>query len=138
MQDPPPPAPGGVVALLGRPPYLLFVSGRFLGTLATGAQAVTLAWQVYETARQTMPVEEASLTVGLIGLAQFLPLLALTLVAGETADRHDRRLVLTLCFIAQYLTSAALAGGAYLGAGLWPVFALAGAFGCARAFFQPV
>src|SRR5262249_32698531 len=104
---------------------------------ATGAQAVTLAWQVYETARQTMPVEEASLTVGLLGLAQFLPLLVLTLVAGETADRHDRRLVLALCFTAQFLTSASLAGGAYLGGGLWPVFALAGAFGCARAFFQP-
>src|SRR5207302_10024440 len=62
---------------------------------------------------------------------------ALTLVAGETADRHDRRRILTLCYLAQLLISAGLAFRSALGAGLWPIFALAGLFGCARAFFQP-
>ena len=57
--------------------------------------------------------------------------------AGETADRHDRRRILTLCYLAQLLISAGLACRSVLGNGLWPIFALAGLFGCARAFFQP-
>ena len=73
----------------------------------------------------------------MIGLVQFLPLFALTLVAGETADRHDRRRILALCYLAQLLISAGLAFRSALGGGLWPIFALAALFGCARAFFQP-
>lgn len=53
-----------------------------------------IAWEMYETARQSMSVAEAAFTVGMIELAQFLPLVALTLVAGEIADRHDRRRIL--------------------------------------------
>ena len=123
--------------LLSRRPYALYLTGRFLGTLATGSQSVAIAWEVYELARQTMSLPEAAFAVGMIGLAQFLPLFALTLVAGETADRHDRRRILILCYLAQLLISAGLAFRSALGGGLWPIFALAGLFGCARAFFQP-
>lgn len=135
--NPSDPAPDGLRALLDRPPYLFYLSGRFLGTLATGAQAVLIGWEVYETARQTMSVAEASFAVGMIGLVQFLPLFCLTLVAGETADRHDRRLILTLCYAAQLSTAAGLAFSSAAGAGLWPIFALSAFFGSARAFFQP-
>src|SRR5215831_17767285 len=124
-------------SLLSRRSYAVFLAGRFLGTLATGSQAVVIAWEVYEVARQTMSLAEAAFAVGMIGLAQFLPLFALTLLAGETADRHDRRRILVLCYLAQLLISAGLAVQSGLGGGLWPIFALAGLFGCARAFFQP-
>src|SRR3954454_14376911 len=96
-------------SLLARRPYTLFLAGRFLGTLATGSQAVVIAWEVYELARRTMSLAEAAFTVGMIGLAQFLPLFALTLLAGETADRHDRRRIITLCYLAQVLVSTGLA-----------------------------
>ena len=118
-------------------PYALFLTGRFCGTLANTSQAVIIAWEVYETARQTMSVAEAAFVVGMIGLAQFLPLFALTLTAGEAADRHDRRTILTLCYLAQLLTSVGLAAHSASGIGLWPIFALSAAFGCARAFFMP-
>jgi MFS family permease len=124
-------------SLWRRRPYVLFLAGRFFGTLATGSQAVVIAWEVYELARQTMSLAEASFAVGMIGLAQFLPLFALTLVAGDTADRHDRRRIITICYLAQFLISAGLALRSQLGGGLWPVFAQAAMFGCARAFFQP-
>jgi MFS family permease len=124
-------------SLLGRPQYILFLSGRFLGTLATGSQAVVIAWEVYEVARRTMSVAEASFAVGMIGLAQFLPLFALSLIAGEAADRYDRRRILVLCYASQLLTCAGLATRSALGSGLWPIFAIAALFGCSRAFFQP-
>ncbi len=131
---PPPPTTG---SLLGRRPYVLFLTGRFFGTLATGTQAVTIAWEVYEIARRTMSVAEAAFVVGMIGLAQFLPLFALTLVAGETADRYNRRLILTLCYLAQLITSVGLALHSEFGSGLWPIFALSALFGGARAFLHP-
>ncbi|VTT99601.1 Permease of the major facilitator superfamily OS=Phenylobacterium zucineum (strain HLK1) GN=PHZ_c2880 PE=4 SV=1: MFS_3 [Gemmataceae bacterium] len=118
-------------------PYVFFLSGRFCAVLASTSQAVVIAWEVYETARQTMSVAEASLVVGMIGLAKFLPLVALALVAGETADRHDRRTILRLCYAAQLVTAVGLALRSGLGGGLWQIFALAALFGCARAFFQP-
>lgn len=130
-------ATDGFPPLLGHRPYVFFLCGWFCGTLATGAQAVTIGWEVYELARRTMTVAEASFAVGMIGLAQFLPLFILTLFAGETADRHDRRRILAVCFMVQLLTSVGLLGRAYFEGGLWQVFALSAMFGCARAFFQP-
>ncbi len=118
-------------------PYVCFLSGRFFAVLASTSQGVLIAWEVYETARQSMSVAEASLVVGMIGLAKFLPLVALALVAGETADRYDRRPILRLCYLAQLVTAVGLAVRSGLGGGLWQIFALAALFGCARAFFQP-
>ena len=137
MSAEPVPTADDLRTLLARRPYALFLAGRSCGSLATTTQAVVLGWEVYETARQTMSVPEASLVVGLIGLAQFLPLAALTLVAGEAADRHDRRRLLALCLTAQLLTAAGLAVRSHLGGGLEPIFALAALFGCARAFAMP-
>ena len=123
--------------ILFRRPYVFYLTGRFCGTLANTSQAVVIAWEVYEIARQAMPVAEAAFAVGMIGLVQFLPLFALTLPAGETADRHNRRLILTLCYLAQLLTAVGLALHSEFGSGLWPIFALSALFGSARAFFQP-
>lgn len=120
-----------------RRPYLFFVTGRFFGTLANGSQAIILGWEVYGAARQTMSVEEASFAVGMIGLVEFLPFSLLTLIAGETADRYHRRVILAICYIAQLLTAAGLALHSSFGEGLWPIFVLAALFGCAKAFFQP-
>jgi MFS family permease len=123
--------------LISHRPYVLFLAGRFLGTLAVGSQSVVIAWEVYELARRTMSLAEASFAVGMIGLVQFLPLTALTLLAGDTADRHDRRRTLFLCYVAQLAVSAGLAARSAAGGGLWPIFVLAGFSGCARAYFQP-
>jgi MFS family permease len=131
------PSPPAEESLFGRRAYVLFLTSRFFGTLATGSQTVIIAWEVYEIARQTMSVAEASFAVGMIGLAQFLPLLALTLVAGETADRYNRRLILTFCYVTQLLTSAGLILRAEWGGELWPIFVLAALFGAARTFLHP-
>lgn len=132
---PPTPSDGG--SLFTRRPYLFFLTGRFFGTLANGSQAVVLGWEVYEIARRSMSVAEASFAVGMIGLVEFLPLFALTFLAGETADRYNRRLIICLCYSAQLLTAAGLALHSSFGGGLWPIFTLAALFGAARAFFQP-
>lgn len=137
MQDPPPDHRADFRALLGRRPYLFYISSRFCGTLANTSQAVIIAWEVYEIGRQTMTVAEAAFAVGMVGLAQFLPLFLFTLVAGDTADRYNRRRILTLCYLAQWTTSVALAFRTEYGGSLWHIYAISMAFGSARAFFQP-
>jgi MFS family permease len=131
------PAPAG---LFGPGPFRLFWTARFLDLLAVQIQAVTLAWQVYAIARDQLhlSVEAAAFQVGIVGLAQFLPLFALTLNAGAAADRNDRRLIMGACISVELVCVAVLAGLSFSGLDrLWPIFALAAVFGAARAFFNP-
>ena len=125
-------------SLLRQRPFMLFWASRFLGGVAGQAQTITIAWQVYAIARLTSDVRHAAFAVGMIGLAQFLPVAALTLTAGETADRHDRRLISSLCVLFEVLTAGAFAVLALTGSNaLWPIYLTAAAFGAARAFLNP-
>ena len=135
---PNPAAPEGLAALLRQPGFALFWASRFLTVLAAQAQGVTIAWQVYALARLSAGVEQSALMLGLIGLAQFLPLFALSLFAGDTADRHDRRTIIVICLMVEIACVSGLAVMTTLGvAAFTPIFALAVVFGAARAFFNP-
>ena len=130
--------PESIAALLRQRSFLLFWISRFLTVLAAQAQGVTIAWQVYALARRGSSVEQSAFILGMVGLAQFLPLFALSLVAGDTADRHDRRRIIMVCLGVEI---ACVAGLAWLArsptASFWPIFAIAVGFGGARAFFNP-
>ncbi|MGZ8369703.1 MAG: MFS transporter [Caulobacteraceae bacterium] len=131
-------SPESARALFAIPAFRLFWAARFCDLLAVQIQAVTLAWQVYAVARISHNVPEAALMVGFIGLAQFLPLFALTLNAGAAADRNDRRVIMMLCVGVEIACSVGLALYAFSHReALWPIFAAAAAFGAARAFFSP-
>src|SRR4051812_22918347 len=64
---------------------------RLATTIAQMAMVIVIGWQVYDIARETMPIREAALRLGMIGLVQFVPLFVLTPISGWTADRLDRR-----------------------------------------------
>ena len=113
---------------------------RAMTTLAQMAMVIVIGWQVYDLSRSELGMgrKEAALQLGLIGLAQFLPLLLLTLVVGWVADRIDRR------WIAR--ASVALEGGCALALalltasgeiGLPALFVVAALLGVARAFAGP-
>jgi hypothetical protein len=74
--------------------FTLFWCARMFSTLAVQAESVTIGWQVYTLARHTRSVEQSAFLVGMVGLAQFVPLFLLTFIAGATADRHDRRAII--------------------------------------------
>ena len=74
---------------------------RLATTVAQMAMVIVIGWQVYDIARETMGLKEAAFRLGIIGLVQFVPMIALTLVVGQVADRYDRRLVVVVCDIAQ-------------------------------------
>jgi len=117
---------------------MVFLTARALGVLGTVAQSVTMGWHVYDLARAGAGMAESALYVGLLGLATFLPLFFLAIPAGVVADRHARRTVLVLCFLAEAACAAVLVTGAVLGRLSVPVLiGIAFAFGIARAFRAP-
>ncbi len=96
-------------ALLKQTDFVFFWAARFVATLAVQIQAVTIGWQVYTLARETGHNEgEGAFLLGMVGLAQFIPLFFLTLTAGETADRHDRRMIMTAAIGVDILCAAGL------------------------------
>ncbi|MGL6044772.1 MAG: MFS transporter [Sandaracinobacteroides sp.] len=120
------------------PAYRAFFAAKLCSTLAQVMMVVVIGWQVYDLARQTMPVREAAFLLGLVGLAQFLPVFALSLVVGVVADRMDRRHIARAAIFLELLCALALAWVANAGTGaLWPLFAVAALLGVARAFAAP-
>ncbi len=75
--------------------FRLFWLARFTMAMATTAVVVVLGYQLYDTARADygMTIREASFLLGMLGLAQFVPQLLLSPVAGWLADRFERRTV---------------------------------------------
>ncbi len=113
---------------------------RWLSTLAVQMQLTAMFWQVYDAARDHgQSIQQASFVLGLVGLAQFLPLLALSLFGGQAADRYDRRLILMICFGIKALIALWLMVTSHLGPGVVvpAIFAAAIAAGATNAFLPP-
>lgn len=81
--------------------FRLFLGGRFGAALALHMQNVGIGWYLYD-------LTGSALTLGYAGLAVFLPIAALTLPAGDLADRIDRRLILGAAYLTQALSAALL------------------------------
>ena len=135
-------APSDIVpsarALLKERDYLLFWASRWTGSFAAQIQSVAMGWQMYAIARLTRTVAESAFLVGMIGLAAFIPVFLLALPAGETADRHNRKTVLLICFAGETATVLTLAVATWQGWASVPLLLVVGfLFGTARAFFAP-
>ena len=120
--------------------YRRFWLARFLATFATLSVVVLIGYQTYDVAREQygMGIKDASLMLGLLGAAQFVPLFLLTPVAGVAADRFDRRRVVLFanlidCGIALTLALATASDALSLPL----LFGLAAAHGAARVFNGP-
>ena len=118
--------------------YRFYWLARFSTTIAQNAMVVVIGWQVYEIARRTMSLKEAAFQLGMIGVAQFLPLAALTLITGWTADRIDRRWIGRLVLLAEGVCAAWLALLAWHGTTtLAAIYVVAVMLGICRAFANP-
>ncbi|MFM9851284.1 MAG: MFS transporter [Sphingomonadaceae bacterium] len=125
---------------LAYPDFRLYWIARFAAVTATMAMVVIIGWQVYDIARTNygMTPSQAAFQLGLVGIAQFLPLAILTPVAGWVADRFERRLVARLANSID-MAVAILLGWLTLNAMLTLplLFLLAALHGVARVFVGP-
>jgi MFS family permease len=91
-------------AVFGHRSFALLWAARVLSTLAFHVQAVAVGWQLYE-------LTGSALDLGLVGLVQFVPMILLALVAGQAADRYDRRGIVAICQVVKGAAAAGLAIG---------------------------
>lgn len=126
------------LTVLQYPAFGLLLINRFASISATFMMSVTIGWQVYNVARQNHSIEESSFYLGLVGLVQFLPMFMLTLVAGESADRYDRRKILLCVSILLLITTFIFMAISWNGhPSLTLLIAFSGLFGVVRAFSRP-
>ncbi len=111
--------------------YRAFLAAMAAVFVATQIQSVVLGWQVYALTGDP-------LSLGLVGLAEAVPFLALTLVGGWAADRYDRRL-LSLASLAVVAASGAVLLVLSLSAprGALPFYLAQALAGLGRAVFRP-
>ena len=111
--------------------FALFWCARVCSMLAIQMQVVAVGWQVYAMTGDP-------LDLGLVGLFQFLPTLALVLVAGHVVDNNDRKTVLFGALSIEMIAVAALFLLTMAGA-LSPhaIFAVVALIGLAKSFEGP-
>jgi len=118
-------------SILRHRPFVFYWSARTCSALAFQMLGVAVAWQMYA-------LTGSAFDLGLVGLTQFLPMVAFMLVAGQVADRYDRRRLLQICQALEGLAAAALAIGSVSG---WVtrefILAAVFVFGVGRAFEAP-
>lgn len=118
--------------------YRFYLGARFASTIAQVAMVVVIGWQVYDIARETMGPKAAAFQLGIVGVVQFVPLFALTLVTGWTADRVDRRWIARASILLELLCASALGWLSYTDSITLPaLFSIAALLGVARAFAAP-
>ncbi len=122
------------------PDFRFYWLSRVTATLATIGMVVIIGYQLYDVARDQygMSISQSALLLGLLGLAQFVPLAIFTPVAGLVADRFDRRMVAVLAMSLDLVIALTLAVTTQAGQTSLPLlFALAALHGTARVFIGP-
>ena len=104
-------------------------------TISTQIQGVVVAWQVYD-------ITHDPLSLGLMGLAEVVPVLLIGLYAGHLADRMNRHRITVASFALLFACSMAflifnLIPGFLRTHGAWPFYAVICVSGIARSFAQP-
>ncbi len=111
--------------------FRLLFSGQLVSTLGTQLTAVAVPYQVYR-------ITHSSLDVGLVSLAQLVPLLVFSMAGGVLADTHDRRRLLMATELLLALTSTGLAVNGGMGhPALWPLFVFTAASGALAGLDRP-
>ena len=84
--------------------FRYFFLSRMATTMSNQMLMVIVAWQMYG-------ITHSAYDLGMVGLAQFVPALALCLVVGQVADRYDRRRILIGCLAGQLGVALLLIAG---------------------------
>jgi len=117
--------------VLSNAAYRHFVASRMLSSFAFQGMTIALGWLVYDTTRNPFDL-------GLIGLCQFLPMVVLTFVVGQVADRFDRRRIGLVCQLLEALVALVFALGIWQGWLTVPlIFVGVAVLGAAQAFERP-
>lgn len=111
--------------------FRLYWLCRVFVSLSFQMAAVAVGWLVYAKTG-------SAYDLGLVGLFQFLPMVALTFLVGHVADRFDRRRIVAICELVNATVLGVLAFGASSDWLTVPmIFACVALLGATRAFEHP-
>ena len=116
--------------------FRLFLSFRFFMTIAIQMQSIIVGWQVYELTKDP-------LSLGLIGLTEAIPFIAVALYAGHVADRFNRKRIIVwfdllfLCGTGALLWFTLHHTSLTGTIGILPIYLVVAVSGIARAFIYP-
>jgi MFS family permease len=118
-------------SVLRHRPFVFYWSARTCAAMGFQMLGVAVAWQMYA-------LTGSAFDLGLVALMQFLPSAAFMLVAGQIADRYDRRRLLQICQTVEGLAAATLALASVAGwASKTFLLTTVFIFGVGRAFDSP-
>ena len=130
MDAPIPAAPVTPGAAFAHRDFRRYVVSSLALNLGAQMTSVAVGWQIYALTHR-------AISLGYVGLAQFAPVLVLTLPGGNVADRFDRGRIVAICNVTLALCILALCGLAIAHAGTTPIYAVLFFVGVARAFLAP-
>jgi MFS family permease len=113
-----------------------FITGRFFLTFAIQMQSVIVGWQVYDLTHDPF-------ALGLIGLSEAIPFLAVALFAGHIADLFNRKSIIAITASVYVVCAGILLYMSYSMPtlyqiyGVLPLYSIISVTGVARAFFYP-
>ncbi len=110
--------------------YRRFLLAGMAATVGGQMQGVAVAWEIYERTR-------SAAALGLVGLAQVLPVIVLSIPAGHVADRHDRKRLLIFAHLLFGAASLGLAAQAAVQGPVWPAYVCLVLTGVAQAANMP-
>ncbi|MCU6793554.1 MFS transporter [Paenibacillus sp. WQ 127069] len=111
--------------------FTKFWISRTLSSTSFQMLSVAIGWQMYDLTHDAF-------SLGFVGLAQFVPMVLLTLVVGHVADRFDRRKIVFLCQIIEAAIAVLLLLGNLAGwLGRDQILVAAAIIGACRAFEGP-
>jgi MFS family permease len=111
--------------------YRLLFTGQFVSAFGSAISYVVLPWQMYQ-------LTKSSLLVGLLGVAEFVPMLLLAFVGGALADSIDRRRLILLAETGLALSCAVLVMNSLTPAPrVWLLFTVAALFAACNAIHRP-
>ncbi len=88
--------------------FTMFLIGRIVSILSFQMLVVAIGWQLYT-------LTDSALDLGLLGIAQFVPMFVLTPLVGHAVDRYDNRVILLICQLGEAAAAAILALGTMTG-----------------------
>jgi MFS family permease len=109
---------------------LHIAAARALNAFGRQILSVAVGWELYERTR-------SPLTLGLVGLVQVVPVVALFLPAGWLVDHRDRRMLTTISATVTGLAGVGLALASATGAAVPVYYALLFVLGCATVLHSP-
>ena len=131
MTNPTHSVPGKIRGALSHGPFVRYLTGEAVSMTGTWMQMMAQGWVMTS-------LTSSAAMMGLVNFAAGIPMLALSLVGGVVADRHDRRQILMWTQVVQI--ALALLVGWLVGEDriqIWHVVAVSVALGISGAFEMP-